>query len=143
MAEVTNTFHEQKPYLLTNQDQPQRFRLLTPKHFYVSPFSALDLNFDFKLPVPGEQLEIHIDDREDTAPILITTLTGQRRSLTDGALLTCLFKYPLLTLRVIWLIHWHAFRLWLKRLPFHRKSAQPELQLGVLRPHASLKPPLP
>ncbi len=31
-----------------------RFRLLTPKHFYVSPFSDLDLAFDFKLRVPGE-----------------------------------------------------------------------------------------
>ena len=47
-------------------------------------------------------------------------------------------KYPLVTLRVITLIHWQAFRLWWKRLPWYRKAADPELQRDVLRPHASI-----
>jgi hypothetical protein len=47
-------------------------------------------------------------------------------------------KYPLVTLRVIGLIHWHALRLWAKRLPFFRKADRPDLQRGVYRPHDSL-----
>jgi DUF1365 family protein len=47
------------------------------------------------------------------------------------------------TLRVITLIHWHALRLWLKRLPWHRKADHPEQQRNVLRPHASLAPVAP
>jgi DUF1365 family protein len=49
----------------------------------------------------------------------------------DSALLACAVKYPLLTLRVIFLIHWHAFLLWLKKLPVCRKAAEPHLQAIV------------
>ena len=143
VAEVTNTFLEQKTYLITDRDEMDRLRLCIPKHFYVSPFAALDLRFDFKLRLPQEYLEIHIDDHDQEGPMLLTSLTGKRRTLTDGALLACAVKYPFLTLRVIWLIHWHAFRLWLKRVPWHRKSAHPEMQVEVLRPHHSLKVPPP
>jgi uncharacterized protein len=138
VAEVTNTFHEQKPYVLRENEEGKRFRLITPKHFYVSPFFGLEVSFDFKLPVPGDHLEIHIDDREAGERVLLTKLSGKRRELTDGALMACAVKYPLLTLRVIFLIHWHAFRLWMKRIPFHRKNAHPDLQRGVLRPHRSI-----
>jgi len=140
VAEVTNTFHEQKPYLLKERDRAQRFRLITPKHFYVSPFFAPDLNFDFKLQVPGEKLEIHIDDRHEDDRVLLTSLIGKQRPLTDAALLLCAVKYPMLTLRVIFLIHWQALRLWLKRIPWHRKTANAALQIGVLRPHESISP---
>ncbi|TDU73126.1 hypothetical protein EI77_01594 [Prosthecobacter fusiformis] len=139
VAEVTNTFHEQKPYVLTRHEG-DRFRLTTPKHFYVSPFFGLELNFDFKLRLPTEHLEIHVDDREGGERVMLTSLTGHRRPLTDSALLACAFKYPLLTLRVIFLIHWHALRLWMKGLRVHRKADQPDLQRGVFRPHRSISP---
>jgi uncharacterized protein len=138
VAEVTNTFHEQKPYLLSGADPEQRFRLITPKHFYVSPFFALDLLFDFKLRVPDQRLDIRINDRAGDDLVLTTALTGQRRPLSDAGLILCAVKYPLLTLRVIFLIHWHALRLWLKRLPWHRKGANPDLQRDVQHPHPSI-----
>lgn len=139
VAEVTNTFHEQKPYVLTEQDGGT-FRLITPKHFYVSPFFDLELNFDFKLRLPADHLEIHIDDRQGDERVMLTSLTGKRRNLTDSALLVCAIKYPLLTLRVIFLIHWHALRLWMKGLTVYRKAAHPELQRGVHNPHHSISP---
>jgi hypothetical protein len=140
VAEVTNTFHEQKPYVLIENEDGKRFRLTTPKHFYVSPFFGLEVSFDFKLPVPDDHVEIHIDDREAGERVLLTALTGKRRELSDKSLLVCAFKYPLLTLRVIFLIHWHALRLWIKRIPWHRKAARPDLQRDVLRPHRSITP---
>jgi len=137
VAEVTNTFHEQKPYVLTQLDG-DRFRLITPKHFYVSPFLDLALHFDFKLRLPAEHLEIHVDDRDGETRAILTSLTGQRRPLTDLALLSCAFQYPLLTLRVIFLIHWQAFRLWMKGLHVYRKGEHADLQRGVYRPHRSI-----
>jgi len=48
-------------------------------------------------------------------------------------------EYPLLSLKIIALIHWHAFLLWLRRVPFLRKSDRTEVQLDVMRPHSTLK----
>lgn len=141
VAEVTNTFHEQKPYVLTEYESGgERFHLVTPKHFYVSPFFGLELMFDFKLRLPAEHLEIHVDDHDSDGRVLITTLNGERREMTDGALLSAFIRYPLVTLRVIFLIHYHALRLWMKGLRVNRKADQPDLQRGVYRPHRSLSP---
>jgi hypothetical protein len=111
---------------------------VVPKHFYVSPFSELDLNFDFKLKVPGQTLDVKINDRDGDQNVLISTLSGQRAELTDRNLAWFTFKYPLVTLKVILLIHWHAFRLWLKRVPFNCKADNLALQRDVLRPHSTL-----
>ncbi len=175
LAEVTNTFHELKPYTLGPDTRTQPvarahanthppsvapaddpatrsvnspadntpFHLRVPKHFYVSPFSDVDVAFDFTLRPPTEHLSVQIDDYEGNQRTLATTLAGPRRPLTDAALASYLFKYPLLTLRVITLIHWHALRLWLKRVPWFAKSARPADQRDLHHPHASLTASVP
>lgn len=131
IAEVGNTFRELKPYLVPFQNGV--FHLRAPKHFYVSPFSGLDLEFDFRFDPPGERLNVHIDDYEGPERTLLSVLTGKRCALTSGNLLRFTIKYPLITLKVITLIHWHALLLWAKRIPFHRKEAHPDKQRGVFR----------
>ena len=138
VVQVGNTFREMKPYLLREPAGENLFRLITPKHFYVSPFFPLDLAFDFKLKVPGEHLDIHIDDRKGDDRVLLTALTGRRAPLTSARLAWLTVKYPFITLQVIFLIHLHALFLWWKRIPWHRKAANPELQRDVFNPHASI-----
>lgn len=136
VVEVCNTFRELKPYLIPEPASPGRFRRVVPKHFYVSPFTSLTAEFDFRLQVPGDAIEIHIDDREDGRPILVSWIRGKKRALTDARLLWCAFRYPFATVLVILRIHWQALRLWMKRLPFHRKAQNPELQRDLLRPRS-------
>jgi DUF1365 family protein len=140
VVQVGNTFREMKPYLLPQSDGAGGFRLITPKHFYVSPFSALDLCFDFKLKVPDDRLDIHIDDRAGDRRVLVSALTGHRVPLTTARLAWFTVKYPLITLKVIFLIHWHALLLWARRLPWHQKTAHVEMQRGVFHPHESIAP---
>jgi DUF1365 family protein len=146
IAEVTNTFREVKPFFLRpDADAAARgeFRLRVPKHFYVSPFSDVDVAFDFHLRLPGDRLSVRIDDLAGGRRTLTSTLTGARRDLTSGRLAWFTLKYPALTLRVITLIHWHALRLWLKRVPWFAKAARAADQRGLYRPHHSLAPASP
>ncbi len=141
IAEVTNTFREMKPYFLASDPAEAargEFRLRVPKHFYVSPFSDVDVAFDFTLRAPGGRLAIQIDDYVGTGRTLTSTLTGPRRDLTSARLAWFTLKYPLLTLRVIALIHWHAMLLWWKRLPWFAKGARAAEQRDLYRPHHSL-----
>jgi DUF1365 family protein len=147
IAEVGNTYREQKPYLVPIDSQlwgiePSRFRRTVPKHFYVSPFSPLDWSFDFRLRLPGERLALAVDDRTaEGRTSLVTRLTGVRRPLTDVQLARLTLRYPWVTLRVIALIHWEAFRLWTRRIPWFSKKTDPSMQRQVLRPHPTI--PLP
>lgn len=143
LAEVTNTFREVKPYFLgADRLHDGAFRLRVPKQFYVSPFSDVDVDFAFILRPPGERLAIQIDDYTGTARTLTSTLTGPRRELTGARLAWYTVKYPLLTLRIITLIHWHALILWARRIRWYPKAARAADQRDLYRPHASLaKPP--
>jgi hypothetical protein len=144
VAEVGNTFRERKLFVLpsTPSDSggsPGRFRLHVPKHYYVSPFSSLDLAFDFDLLLPGPRLQVHIEDWDADGKLLDSHLHGMRVPLTDRQLLRFAVKYPAVTLKVIGLIHWHALRLALKGVPWHRKAERPDLQREVLDPSRQLR----
>jgi DUF1365 family protein len=105
----------------------------------VSPFSPVDLEFHFRFHLPDERLRVFIDDYDAEGKVLVSTLTGKRRELTFGNLAKFTVKFPFITLKVIGLIHWQAFRLWLKRVPFYWKETRAEDQRGVFRPHKSLR----
>jgi DUF1365 family protein len=139
IAEVTNTFREMKLFVLGPEaNRDGTFALRLPKYFYVSPFTDMDVAFDFTLCAPGEKLSVQIDDYDAGRRTLTSALTGTRRPLTDARLAWFSIKYPLLTLRIIALIHWHALRLWLKNVPWFAKAARPDAQRDLYRPHASL-----
>lgn len=146
IAEVTNTFREMKPYAFGPADLlpsstaggPGTFHRRVPKFFYVSPFSAVDVHFDFQLRLPTENLHLQIDDYVGNERTLTSHLSGPARPLTDARLAGLLFRYPLLTLRIITLIHWHALRLFWKNVPWFAKNARPADQRDLYHPHHSL-----
>jgi len=147
LAEVTNTFREMKPYYLGPESRGTTaagtsFHRRTPKDFYVSPYSDVDVAFDFRLRPPGDRLAAQIDDYSGAARTLTSGLSGERRELTGARLAWWTVKYPLLTLRVIFLIHWHALLLKLKRLPWFAKAARAGDQRDLYRPHASIAQPV-
>jgi DUF1365 family protein len=137
VVEVCNTFLEMKPYFLGKETMTDdQFKLNTTKYFYVSPFIAMDTNFDFDLRIPGEKLQVKIDDYDKEGKrFFISTLSGTRKPLKDSTLLFYFFSFPFITLKIITLIHWQAFKLWLKKIPYHQKNDDLELQKEVYRPY--------
>lgn len=134
VAEVSNTYREMKLYFLpATTFKAWEFTSLQTKHFYVSPFIDLDTSFDFHLGIPTDTVHIRIDDFKEDKRFFLSTLTGQQRTLTSWNVLKFAFRFPLITLQVMGLIHWQAFKLWLKKIGYHKKAANKHLELGLIK----------
>lgn len=123
IAEVNNTFGERHFYLLASAGRPLPYRQAMDKEkcFHVSPFMDLRGRYRFVVAAPGERLAIAIREYQDQRPQLLATLIGERRPLTDAALLGQLLRMPLMTFKVVAAIHWQALKIWLSGARFHRK----------------------
>src|SRR3954471_1578583 len=118
VAELSNTFGERLPEVLRGPELRYEHR----KRLHVSPFFGLDQSYEYAFSQPGDEVwaRIHVRDDDGTRP-LTAVLHGRRRELTEASLAALLLRYPLQPLQVTALIHFQALRLWLKRVPFHRK----------------------
>ncbi|MCW5823121.1 MAG: DUF1365 domain-containing protein [Cyanobacteria bacterium TGS_CYA1] len=134
VCEVCNTFYERKAYLLTENDlTDSTFKAQFDKEFYISPFTKLDDQIIFEITKPAESLGVQVTTNRLSETILVASMQGKRRELTDGALIECMFKYPLSNFMVTFGIHAHALLLWFKGVPHLRKESNPQLQTKILR----------
>ncbi len=130
IAEVGNTFNEQKLFLSKSNSSGES-QSDPVKEFYVSPFSELDTRFHFKLRAPRENLRLSINQSKNGATYFRSALAGCKRPLNGNALAAEALRFPFLTLKIVGGIHWQAFLLYLKGIPYHRKAANPHLQTNT------------
>lgn len=126
LAEVNNTFGQNHSYLIRNQNcQPitkdQTFT--ANKDFYVSPFYPVKGKYKFSFDFSEKKIAVFIDYFESEKSLL-TSVTTKNYNLKDSLLLKAFFNIPLMTLKVIYLIHWQALKLFLKSAKYHPKPKQ-------------------
>jgi DUF1365 family protein len=123
IVEVHNTHGERRLYTLRPQATRAAHVASMEKDFYVSPFISLDAAYTVRVQDRRDGVRIVIDETENGQPVLQASVVASRRPLTDLALLRMLVRYPLVTLKTIGMIHWHAFRLWRRGAKFHSHGA--------------------
>ncbi len=118
--EVKNTFGDQVPYVFEAKiDKDGAIRHSQKKEMYVSPFIDMNQNYHFSIYPPNKRVAIRIKEEGGDGDILIATQNGVYKELTDFNLLLTLITHPLMGIKVILAIHWHALRLFLKGIRFH------------------------
>ena len=132
VVEVNNTFGERHCYLLAGADVDFGRTLAATKVFHVSPFCPTRGEYAFRFmrtdlaarDACGHtvvRVELHVDG----APLLLTSVGGRIEPLTRAAARLALFTLPAMTAVIVARIHWHALKLWLKKLAIVRKPAPP------------------
>lgn len=141
LYEVRNTFGERHRYLVEvapEQAQAPVLRHECAKCFHVSPFMDMALRYRFVLSHPspqGDALQLDIQTVDDQGPVLAARLAGARQALSDRAVFKAFVTHPLLGLKVLAGIHWHALQLLLKGAPFRRHPGAPADPLTITRPN--------
>jgi DUF1365 family protein len=127
VAEVNNTFGETYCYLLPAPEDPAATVVTheTDKSFHVSPFQPITGTYRFRVTAPDDRLTAHIDVMRNGKPVFDATLSERRRPLDARSLLSTILRHPHQTAMTLFLIHYQAVRLWLKRAPFFSKPAPP------------------
>ncbi|NJD34806.1 MAG: DUF1365 domain-containing protein [Betaproteobacteria bacterium] len=130
LAEVRNTFGDRHNYLIAHADQrpiTAADTLTARKIFHVSPFFPVAGEYRFRFDLSDQRRRVELDYWLDGERVLATALEGRPQPLAATPLRNALLRQPLLTLAVVWRIHWQAVQLWWKRAVFHSRP-QPPLQ---------------
>lgn len=133
--EVKNTFGGQHAYALAVDDPSTDtggIRQHCDKDFYVSPFIEAEATYRFRLNKPGERLAVMIREEIESGLLLIATMSGDRRPLTDLELFRQVWRHPFVTQKVIASIHIQALKLWLKGISLQPRKTNEPLAAGQL-----------
>jgi len=132
LSEVANTFGEHHSYLSYHDDH----RVIVPddqmratKVFHVSPFMDVQGHYLFRFLCASDRVSATVNHVDDKGILLATSVSGNHISLSDKTLVKCFLNYPLVTLKVITLIHWEAIRIILKGIPYRPKPPPPLQQV--------------
>jgi len=136
LYEVNNTFGERHSYLIPAPNAAL-IKQACAKQFYVSPFMDMELAYAFRILRPEERVLVAVDVSDDEGLVLSASFSGERRPLTDGALIRAWLTHPWMTLGVLAAIHVEALKIWLKGEKVRVRPPKPA-RLVTVAPAAKL-----
>ena len=125
VSEVNNTFGETHSYLTYLDDKDTNGDYVAKKVFHVSPFLEREGYYDFQFSLSDDSIKIHINLFDNNKEkILLTSLSGKFDDLNSMSLKRAFFRVPFATMKSIFLIHFQAVKLLLKKIKFISKPKQ-------------------
>ncbi|MEH6455959.1 MAG: DUF1365 domain-containing protein [Cocleimonas sp.] len=128
ICEVSNTFGERHHYVLHNDNQPYKGKVKAnkKKNFHVSPFINMDAEYEFTIGAPDNDLSIVINEFQNKELMLTAAQHGKQQKINTPLLLSTFFRLPLMTFKIMWMIHWQALKIWLRGGVYHKKPEAPK-----------------
>jgi DUF1365 family protein len=134
ICEVSNTFGERHNYLVAHEHGEPIIAsdwIVARKVFHVSPFCEIRGYYRFRFEQDAgrafAQID-HFDGNADEDKLIVTTIHGAPQALTSANAVSTFLRFPLMTIGVVARIHWQAWKLWRKSVPFFAKPEPPSLQ---------------
>jgi|TARA_B110000467_G_C18196453_1_gene409228 DUF1365 family protein len=121
LAEVTNTpWKERFSYVLkaSGNNKEKKIKSTMKKELHVSPFWDMDHMYDWSFSRPEDKLGVYMKNFKDGQKVFDATLNMKRLILNRNSLLASIFKFPFITIKVVFWIHLQAFFLWLRGATF-------------------------
>ena len=128
ICEVSNTFGEHHHYVLHNDNKPyvDDVKATKQKIFHVSPFINMNAEYQFRISPPNKDFTLIINEYQDNALMLTATQRGKQITLDTPHLFSLFCRIPLMTMKIMGLIHWQALKIWLRGGIYHKKPNAPE-----------------
>ncbi len=126
VAEVNNTpWGERDTYVEVCKDSRKRsWRFRPVKKMHVSPFMPMDIDYHWALSRPGESLSVYMSNSREGERLFNASMSLQQVPINGLSLARVLGRYPVMTMRVMFAIHWQALKLWIKGVPLHDHPAK-------------------
>ena len=124
LYEVKNTFGEQHTYIFKSDKNQNLIQHTCKKKFHVSPFIEMNCIYFFRILKPGNKISVIVDQNDKEGKILYASQDGVLSELNNANLLKTYLKHPLMTFKIIFAIHFEAFKLWTKGIKFIKKKIQ-------------------
>jgi DUF1365 family protein len=127
LAEVSNTPWNQTHYYLVPTENERVDQYQHDKAFHVSPFNPISQRYVWRVKPLTEQLMIHLECHA-VDKVFDATLSMKQTQLNSKNLLLALAKTPVMAIKVVAGIYWHALVLWWKGAPVydHPDSKNPD-----------------
>ena len=133
VSEVHNTFGDRHCYISFHEDRrviTQDDTLQSQKLLHVSPFIAVTGHYVFRFAYREDKIGVWVDHHDADGLLLSTSIAGKRVRLSCANLLKAFFRYPMMTLKVVALIHYQALRLWMKGIRYISRPKAPEEEVS-------------
>jgi DUF1365 family protein len=133
IAEVNNTHGEREVYDFPpdHARTGSVYHSTADKRMYVSPFIEASARYELRVLDESQRLQIAITEWEGTERTLFARVQLERRPLTDLELSKALVRDPLVTLKTVALIGWHALRLRLRGVRWRRHRPRPPARSSI------------